>query len=80
MKMYLIETPGDVRTWDLLPTHNRVSTDYTESSVEIDEDDGGSIFVEQYTEKKTQTKYHYRVSSGKYKSVHSDWVKRFSVK
>ena len=80
MKMYLIETPNDVRTWDLFPTHNRVSFNYTETAIEIEEDSKGSIFVEQYTNKKTQIKFHYRVSSENNKSVSSDWIKRFSVK
>jgi hypothetical protein len=80
MKMYLVETPGDVRTWNLLPTHNIISFVPEKSSVEIEEDARGNIFIEQYTNKNTQIKFYYRVSSDNNKSVHSDWIKRFSVK
>jgi hypothetical protein len=80
MGLYLIETPNDRRTWRLLPTHNAVASMPEASSIEIHEDIGGSIFVEQYTDAKAQTKSYFRVSSETNKSVASDWIKRFSVK
>ncbi len=82
MKLYLIERPNDVRTWEY-PTFNVVYpalvSGIEERVLEIVEDDTGSIYIEQYTNKNSMRISHHRVSGSGQKSIHSDWIKRFNV-
>lgn len=82
MKLYLIERPNDVRTWGY-PTFNVVypalAPGIEERVLEIVEDDTGNIYIEQYTDKRSMRMSHHRVSGAGQKSIHSDWIKRFSV-
>ena len=82
MKLYLIQTPNDVRTWEY-PTFNIVYPvileGIKEDMLEVVEDDNGKIYLEQYTNPKSMQISYHRVSGAGQKSIHSDWIKRFSV-
>lgn len=82
MKLYLIERPNDVRTWEY-PTFNVVYPALVdgikERTMELVENENGEIYVEQYTNKKSMRISHHRVSGAGQKSIHSDWIKRFSI-
>jgi hypothetical protein len=82
MKFFLVETLNDIRTWEY-PTFNRVYPvlleGLQERVIEINEDETGEIYIEQYTDKKSMRISHFRVSGSGQKSIHSDWIKRFSV-
>ena len=82
MKLYLVERPNDFRTWSY-PTFNIVYSELPpgieENTLEIIEDETGEIFIEQYTHLVSMRIHHIRVSVAGQKSIHSDWIKRFSV-
>lgn len=82
MKLYLIERPNDVRGWEY-PTFNIVYPELVdgieERTIELVEDENGEIYIEQYTNQKSMRLTHFRVSGLGQKSIHSDWIKRFTV-
>ena len=82
MKLYLIQTPKDVRTWEY-PTFNLVYPvileGIKEDMLEVVEHDNGKIYIEQYTNSKSMQISYDRVSGAGQKSIHSDWIKRFSA-
>ncbi len=82
MKLYLIERPNEVRTWEY-PTFNIVYPELVdgikERTMELIENENGEIYIEQYTNKKSMRITHYRVSGAGQKSIQSDWIKRFTA-
>lgn len=82
MKLYLVERPHDHRNW-AYPTFNIVYPELLpgieENTLGIVEDENGEIYIEQYTNPKSSRMSHLRVSGAGQKSIHSDWIKRFSV-
>lgn len=82
MKLFLIETQNDRRTWSY-PTFNIVypalMDGIKENTLEIVEDENGEIYIEQYTNHKSSRMSHLRVSGAGQKSIQSDWIKKFSV-
>lgn len=86
--MFLVETPNDKRCW-LYPTYNAVSENALEKCLELIEDENGNIFIEKYPSKEYYNpivektiftpEYYVRVSSDKYKSQHSESVKRYKA-
>jgi hypothetical protein len=82
MKLYLIEKPGDTRDWPH-PTFNLVYPALVdgieERTIELVEDENGEIYIEQYTNQKSMRVTHFRVSGLGQKSIHSDWIKRFTA-
>lgn len=84
MKLYLIENPNDVRTWEY-PTFNKVWVaippgGVNQQTLEIVEDSNGEIYIEQWTSPNSKRVSHIRVSASAQKMNQSDWIKRFAVK
>lgn len=81
MRLYLIESPKDFRTW-AYPTFNTLyhTADFISmNTLEVNEDENGEIYIEQYTDSQSERASHLRVSGSGQKSIHSDWLKRFRV-
>jgi len=81
MKLYLIEKSNDIRTW-VYPEYNTVTATLygvTTNRLEIEENENGEIYIEQYTDFKSGRKWYVRISASGHKSVNSDWLKRFIV-
>ena len=78
--LYLIENPNDIRTWKL-PTYNHVTAlGNIKHAIAIEENENGSIYIENYTCRQTGREMYFRISSIGKKLTSSNWIKRFSVK
>lgn len=78
--LYLIESPNDIRTWEL-PTYNHVTTlGNVENTITIEENENGNIYIENYTCRETGNEVYIRISNIGKKLTSSNWIKRFTVK